>query len=543
MAANVLDAEMLRKMFLSGAYNLDKNKVEINDLNVFPVPDGDTGTNMSLTILSAADAVKKVTEMTPEKVAKAISTGSLCGARGNSGVILSQIFRGFYKGIKGHDVLTVDVLTQGVVRAVETAYKAVMKPKEGTILTVAKAMADKAVELNSPSIEVGPFFEGILAASEETLNKTPDMLPVLKEAGVVDAGGMGLVTILKGAVAAYYGHEIEDTAAAEPVPEVVYRYKTEFTVLTDQYFTEDNRLSLNNVLEGIGNQVTLRVGEKSVDVFMKTDDPGIAIQEGIKYGQLMNVVVWNEGDMSTYPGYHDNRSQKTADVKLEETVPAELKEYAFIAVCAGDGLVDIFRKLGCDGIIEGGQTMNPSTDDIMKAIEKVHAETVYILPNNKNIILAANQAARLTKTCRCEVIPTKTIPQGITAVASYVPERSVEENVKAMTEESQNVQTGQITYSVRDTVIDGLTIKNGDLMGIADGRIACVGQNMMSVSLNLLNEMVTEDSELISLYAGAELNPVVMEEIKALVEEKYPDCDVEVNIGGQPVYYLILSVE
>ncbi len=545
MEIKELDALMFRKMFIAGARCLEFQKNYINDLNVFPVPDGDTGTNMSLTISSAAQTVADLTDPTIEEVAKAISSGSLRGARGNSGVILSQIFRGFYKGLKGQEVMTALTISAAMTKAVETAYKAVMKPKEGTILTVAKSLSDRAEEICHNDMQIGDFMDAILAAGDDTLSRTPDMLPVLKETGVVDAGGQGLMTILHGAVDAFYGKEPEENQETVAEPLYHFNYETEFLVLADAVLVSSDEAILRNSMEAAGEKVKLLIKGQEIKGHVVTNDPHVLIQKAASYGQLVTARVRNvnlplyEGDIFTEADEKKESTQVQEDIKSIH----EHKEVAFIAVAAGDGLSDIFTKCGVDIVIKGGQTMNPSTEDFLKAIEEVNADTVFIFPNNKNIVMAAKQAALLTNSCHVEVIPTKTIPQGITAMINYVPENSAEDNAKAMLEEISHVKTGQVTYAVRDTSIDGKTIHEGDIMGITDEGISAVGEDIKAVAMDMLKEMVDDESELISLYNGADFSQKDADELRAMVEEAYPDCDIELNYGGQAVYYCICSVE
>ncbi|MDO4478343.1 MAG: DAK2 domain-containing protein [Lachnospiraceae bacterium] len=539
MEVREIDALTFRKMFVTGARCLEIQKNYINDLNVFPVPDGDTGTNMSLTITTAAETVSNLENPSVEEVAKAISSGSLRGARGNSGVILSQLFRGFYKGLKDQTSLTAPIISAAMTKATETAYKAVMKPKEGTILTVAKALSDRAAELCYNEMPLGDFMEAILAAGDSTLARTPEMLPVLKEAGVVDAGGQGLMTILHGAVDAFYGREPEEVHV-EMAEAVSYPYKAEIVVITDAVMSDRERQVLSNLLDTVGDEVEIAVGGTCVRVSMVTDEPGIVIEKLMTVGELAASRVRNMTIPEGAAAFAVDEAE--APVK-EEKAKEPAKPYAFIAVASGDGMAEIFANCGVEKVIKGGQTMNPSTEDFLNAIEEVNAEVVYILPNNKNIILAASQAADLSKDCRVAVIPTKTIPQGLTAVINYVPDRSVEENVAAMTEEIGRVKTGQVTYAVRDTSIDGKEIHVGDMMGINDDGIAAVGQDIKAVCLDMLKAMVDEDAELISIYNGEDLSSEDAEELQGMVEEAFPDCDVELNYGGQAVYYCIVSVE
>ena len=538
-------------MFLAGAKNLENKKEWINELNVFPVPDGDTGTNMSMTILSAAKEVSSLKEPGMESLSKAISSGSLRGARGNSGVILSQLFRGFTREMKEHSVMDTGVLAAAMERAVETAYKAVMKPKEGTILTVARGAADKAKELAEDGIDdLSAFLEEVISHAEYVLSQTPEMLPVLKQAGVVDSGGQGLVEVLKGCYDAYLGKEIEldlqgfqqavPAAKAENIQEadIKFGYCTEFIILLNKTFNIKNEMDFKAYLESIGDSIVVVADDDVVKVHVHTNDPGLAIQRALKYGALSNMKIDN------MRLEHQEKLFKQAEKETKE-IREELpkKDYAFISVAVGDGIGEIFKELGVDDIIEGGQTMNPSTEDMLNAIEKVNADTVFILPNNKNIILAARQAQSLVEDKTVVVIPTKTVPQGITAVINYIPELSAGENEAAMTEEIAKVKTGQITYAVRDTVIDDKEIKQGDYMGIGDEGILSVGTDLESATLSMVKEMMTEDEELISVYYGADVTREDAEIIKDKLTAAYPSCDVELQYGGQPIYYYIISAE
>ncbi len=550
-------------MFLAGAKNLEHKKEWINELNVFPVPDGDTGTNMTLTIMSAAREVTALNDMGDidmVSLCKAISSGSLRGARGNSGVILSQLFRGFTKGVKECDVITIPVLAAAFEKAVETAYKAVMKPKEGTILTVAKGGAVKAKELADAGEEdLSEFIGQIIAYADEVLAKTPEMLPVLKQAGVVDSGGQGLMEVLKGAYDAFLGKEIDLTistesnsshAAQSDVPnkeaqanaEIKFGYCTEFIIMLNRVFNIKAEMDFKAYLESIGDSIVVVADEDVVKVHVHTNDPGLAIQKALKYGALSNMKIDN------MRLEHEEKLFKMSMKETENTPAPEeefmpKKEIGFIAVSAGEGINEIFKSLGVDHIIEGGQTMNPSTEDMLNAIERVNADNIFILPNNKNIILAANQAKALVKDKNIVVIPTKTVPQGITAVINYVPDLSVEENTSVMTDEIANVSTGQVTYAVRDTNIDDKEIKQGDFMGIGDKGILSVGTAISDVTFRMIESMMNENIELISIYYGSDIKKADAEDLRAKVEEKYSDCDIELQFGGQPIYYYIVSVE
>ncbi|MBR0378890.1 MAG: DAK2 domain-containing protein [Lachnospiraceae bacterium] len=560
MSTHTIDAIMLRKMFLSGAKNLEIKKNWINELNVFPVPDGDTGTNMTLTIMSAATEVNKLPDATIDELAKAISAGSLRGARGNSGVILSQLLRGFTKVIRDHNEIDGETIALSFQKAVETAYKAVMKPKEGTILTVARAMADKAAQIeDKENLEV--FLESIIREGDETLARTPEMLPVLKEAGVVDSGGQGLMTVLHGAVDAFNGLEIEldfeapevnikNTAKPISTDEITFGYCTEFIVKLDKEFTEEDEDDMKSYLASLGDSLVFVAGDDIVKVHVHTNHPGKAFEKGLEYGQLTRMKVDNMREEHQERLFRSDEVQAARDKERREKEKLQTskreeprKQTAFISVTIGDGLSELFKQLGVDVLIQGGQTMNPSTDDMLNAIAEAHAENVFILPNNKNVILAANQAQELTTDCNVFVIPTKTIPQGITAVVSYVPDKSPEDNAADMTEEIESVKTGEVTYAVRDTKIDGVEIKSGDIMGIGDNGILAVGSDVSDVVMKMLEKITDEDSELISIYNGSDYSEEDAEALCERIQEAYPDVDVEVNDGGQPIYYVILSVE
>lgn len=553
MNSNTVDAKILGRMFLSGAKNLEAKKEWINELNVFPVPDGDTGTNMTLTIMSAASEVNALSEPDMKKLAKAISSGSLRGARGNSGVILSQLLRGFTKVIEQYEEIDAPIFAKSFEKAVETAYKAVMKPKEGTILTVAKGAAEKAAEIAENSENLKQFFTEVIEEAETVLAKTPELLPVLKEAGVVDSGGQGLVEVLKGALDGYLGKEINldfvkpaakpaiTTPVSSKESNIKFGYCTEFIIMLEREFTEKDEEKFKEYLMSIGDSLVVVADEDIVKVHVHTNAPGEAIQKALTYGQLSNMKIDNmrlEHHEKVIKEAEKMAAQQAAEKKAE---PA--KEVGFISVSAGDGMGEIFKELGADYLIQGGQTMNPSTEDMLKAIDQVNAKNIFILPNNKNIILAANQARGLTEDKNIVVIPTKTIPQGITAMISYVPEKSVEENTEEMTEAMGNVKTGQVTYAVRDTRIDEMDIHQGDIMGIGDKGILAVGQDIQKVAVDMTCKMTNEDSELISIYYGADVTEADAEEISSRLEEIYPDFDIEINYGGQPIYYFVISVE
>lgn len=551
MAINTINARMLEKMFLAGAKNLELKKEWINELNVFPVPDGDTGTNMTLTIMSAVREVNSLSEISIETLAKAISSGSLRGARGNSGVILSQLLRGFTKGIREYRELDSFIIANAFEKAVATAYKAVMKPKEGTILTVARGVAEKAVSLAAECDELQEFFEILVNEAQTVLDRTPDMLPVLKEAGVVDSGGQGLLEILRGAFDAFQGKEIDltfdmpDTGkvikiAAQTEADIKFGYCTEFiVVLNDKTFNRSDEISFKEYLSSIGDSIVCVSDDDIIKIHVHTNDPGLAIQKALTYGSLSRIKIDNMRE--EHQEKLIKESEKAAAIQEQEALPP--KEVGFISVSIGEGIGEIFKGLGVDYLIEGGQTMNPSTEDMLNAIAMVNAKTIYILPNNKNIILAANQAQALTTDKEVIVIPTKTIPQGITAVINYVPEKSSKDNQTAMTESINNVKTGQVTYAVRDTHIDDKEIHEGDIMSIGDHGILAVGQDVMGITKETIRQMVENDSELISIYYGEDVSEEDANALGAQVEEQYPNCDVEVNFGGQPIYYCVVSVE
>ncbi len=507
MEIQTIDASLLAKMFLAGAKNLESQKELINELNVFPVPDGDTGTNMTMTIMSAANAVSALDNADMKTVAKAISSGSLRGARGNSGVILSQLFRGLTKIMSNYDEVNVEILAEAFDKACKTAYKAVMQPKEGTILTVAKGAADKAAEMVTKTTDIVEFSEAVIAEAKAVLAKTPDMLPVLKQAGVVDSGGQGLVCVLEGAYNALIGKEIDYTVATEVVkPEVKKAvYTVEFTVESEAPLASYQLKELKAKLEKLS------------------------------VGTVSDVTITEEG--SDKPVIEEKKEEE----KPAFTEPA--KEMGFVSIATGEGLTNIFTELGCDYMIPGGQTMNPSTDDILSAVEKVNAKTVFVLPNNKNIILAANQAAAICEDKKIVVIPTKTIPQGITALISFAADASVEENEAAMTEEIANVKTGQVTYAVRDTNIDGKEIRKEDWMGMGDKGLLSVNADITVAFNEMIDEMVSEDSSVVSIYWGEGSDQAKAEALGAKVQEKYPDLEVEISEGGQAVYAYIVSVE
>ena len=561
MATKTINADMLARMFLAGAQNIEANKETINELNVFPVPDGDTGTNMSLTIMSAAKEVMGLPDRNMKDLAKAISSGSLRGARGNSGVILSQLLRGFTKAIREEQEIDTALLAAACQRARDTAYKAVMKPKEGTILTVASGIAEKAAQMAEETDDLEVFIPAVLAYAEEVLEKTPEMLPVLKEAGVVDSGGQGLIEVIKGAYAAFQGKEIDLQAIApatgsavtkinmQDTADIKFGYCTEFIILTEKEFTDEDEHAFKEYLSSIGDSIVCVADDDVVKVHVHTNDPGLAIQKALTFGQLSRMKIDNMREEHQEKLIRDAEKvaaqQAADDAKKEQEKKASepRKAMGFITVSIGQGLNEIFNELGADYIIEGGQTMNPSTEDMLNAIDQVNADTIFILPNNKNIVLAANQAKALVKEKEIIVIPTKTVPQGITAIINFMPDADAAANEEAMLEAIQNVKTGQVTYAVRDTHVDDKEIHEGDIMGIGDKGILAVGTEVEETAKEMLALLVDEDSELISLYYGEEVSEEDAQKFAAEVEELYPDVDVDAHFGGQPIYYYVLAVE
>lgn len=562
MGMNTIDAKTLKKAFLAGAQGLEAKKEWINELNVFPVPDGDTGTNMTMTIMAAAKEVAALETPTMDTLAKAISSGSLRGARGNSGVILSQLFRGFTKEIKTVDVITTTVLADAFVRATETAYKAVMKPKEGTILTVAKGMAEKALELAPETEDIIAFAKGVIEYGDYVLSQTPEMLPILKQAGVVDSGGQGLIQVMKGALDGLLGREVEvPVESAGPRVEIEssqldtahirFGYCTEFIINVEKKYEDSDELEFKAYLESIGDSIVVVSDDDVVKVHVHTNDPGLAIQKALTYGSLSKMKIDNmreehhEKLIKEAEKLAARQAEERAKEKEKETAgkAEERKPYGFIAVSIGEGFGEIFRGIGADYLIEGGQTMNPSTEDMLTAIEQVNADTIFILPNNSNIILAANQAAQLAEDKKIIVIPSRTVPQGITAIINFVPELSVEENKEVMIREMSKVKTGQITYAVRNTMIEDKEIKEGDIMGIGDQGIVAVGQSVEGTALDTLRAMVDDTSELVTVYYGAEVKEEEAERFLEKAQEVLKDCEAELQFGGQPIYYYLISVE
>ena len=560
MATKTINVDVLAKMFLAGAQNIEAKKDYINELNVFPVPDGDTGTNMSMTIMAAAKEVTALDKPEMKDLAKAISSGSLRGARGNSGVILSQLLRGFTKAIKEEKEIDVLTLATACQRARDTAYKAVMKPKEGTILTVASGIATKAAEMAEETDDLEEFIPAVIDHAQEVLNQTPEMLPVLKEAGVVDSGGQGLLEVIKGGYDAFLGKEIDYSAIkpstgvavtkvnTEDTADIKFGYCTEFIILTEKEFTEDDEHEFKKFLSSIGDSIVCVADDDVVKIHVHTNDPGLAIQRALTYGQLSKMKIDNMREEHQEKLIRD--AEKVAEQQAKEEAAYEEKKSAeprkamgFIAVSIGAGMNEIFKELGADYIIEGGQTMNPSTEDMLNAIDQVNADTVFILPNNKNIVLAANQAKSLVEDKEIIVIPTKTVPQGITAIINFMPDADVKTNEEIMLEEIKNVKTGQVTYAVRDTHIDDKEIHEGDIMGIGDSGILAVGKELEETTKELIANLVDEDSELISIYYGEEVSEEDAEKFTEEISELYPDVDVDIQFGGQPIYYYVLAVE
>ena len=560
MATKTINVDVLAKMFLAGAQNIEAKKDYINELNVFPVPDGDTGTNMSMTIMSAAKEVTALNKPAMKDLAKAISSGSLRGARGNSGVILSQLLRGFTKAIKEEKEIDVLALAAACQRARDTAYKAVMKPKEGTILTVASGIATKAAEMAEETDDLEVFIPAVIEHAQDVLNQTPEMLPVLKEAGVVDSGGQGLLEVIKGAYDAFLGKEIDysviepstgvtvNKVNAEDTADIKFGYCTEFIILTEKEFTEDDEREFKKFLSSIGDSIVCVADDDVVKSHVHTNDHGLAIQKALTYGQLSKMKIDNMREEHQEKLIRDAEKlaeqQANEEAAHEEKKPEEpRKAMGFIAVSIGAGMNEIFKELGADYIIEGGQTMNPSTEDMLNAIDRVNADTVFIFPNNKNIVLAANQAKSLVEEKEIIVIPTKTVPQGITAIINFMPDADAKTNEEAMLEEIKNVKTGQVTYAVRDTHIDDKEIHEGDIMGIGDSGILAVGKDLEETTKELIANLVDEDSELISIYYGEEVSEEDAEKFTEEITELYPDVDVDIQFGGQPIYYYVLAVE
>ena len=574
MSISTIDAGMLKNAFLAGAKGLEAKKNWINELNVFPVPDGDTGTNMTLTIMAAAKEVAELENPAMDQLAKAISSGSLRGARGNSGVILSQLLRGFTKEIKAVEEIDTTILANAMVRGTETAYKAVMKPKEGTILTVAKAMADKGLEMASQTDDIEEFVKVVIEYGDYVLGQTPEMLPVLKQAGVVDSGGQGLMQVVKGAVDGLLGKTVDfsldsvqdsgKTPAAGAgaakgaartdidTADIKFGYCTEFIINLEKDYTDKDEAELKSYLESIGDSLVVVSDDEIVKVHVHTNHPGLAFEKALAYGSLSRMKIDNMREEHQERVIQDSerlakeqaaREQADKDQASGEEAPAERREYGFIAVSSGEGLSDIFRGIGADFLIEGGQTMNPSTEDILKAIDRVNAENIFILPNNKNIIMAAQQARDLTEDKNIIVIPSRTVPQGLTALVNFMPDLGPEENTQTMTEEMGNVRTAQITYAVRTTNIDGIDIEEGDIMALGDHGMLAVGKSVDAVALDAMKEMLDEECELVTIYYGADVPEHEAEALRDQTQKQYPDKEIELQYGGQPIYYYLISAE
>ena len=574
MGISTIDAGMLKNAFLAGAKGLEAKKDWINELNVFPVPDGDTGTNMTLTIMAAAREVAELENPTMDQLAKAISSGSLRGARGNSGVILSQLLRGFTKEIKAVEEIDTTILANAMVRGTETAYKAVMKPKEGTILTVAKAMADKGLEMASQTDDIEEFVKQVIEYGDYVLSQTPEMLPVLKQAGVVDSGGQGLMQVVKGAVDGLLGKTVDFSLDTVPdsgnrpvagekaargaartdidTADIKFGYCTEFIINLEKVYTDKDETELKSYLESIGDSLVVVSDDEIVKVHVHTNHPGLAFEKALAFGSLSRMKIDNMREEHQERVIQDSErlareqaagEQEDKDKATGEEAPSERREYGFIAVSSGEGLSDIFRGIGADCLIEGGQTMNPSTEDMLKAIERVNAENIFILPNNKNIIMAAQQARDLTEDKNIIVIPSRTVPQGITALVNFMPDLGPEENTQTMTEEMGNVRTAQITYAVRTTNIDGIDIEEGDIMALGDHGMLAVGKSVDGVALDAMKEMLDEECELVTIYYGADVSEHEAKVLEEQAQEQYPDKEIELQYGGQPIYYYLISAE
>ena len=571
MATYRIEGDQLLKLFLSGAASLEANKTWINDLNVFPVPDGDTGTNMTMTVTTAVKELKKLEKADLEAVSKAIAFGSLRGARGNSGVILSQLLRGFCKVAQEKEYLDAEAINEAMKKAVETAYKAVMKPKEGTILTVARGMAEFWAEQVKETANLESLMHATITHGDEVLEQTPELLPVLKEAGVVDSGGQGLIVFLKGAYSCLMGHEVsldeeqdkkddflkngviehEDIIFNEAnLGEIVFGYCTEFMIHLDEPFNDESERGFRAFLEGIGDSIVMVSDEEICRVHVHTNDPGNAIQKALSYGPLTNLKIENmrfQNDAQTRRNAERREAAKKVGFtpkKPAEIPESEWKDYGFIATAAGTGLVEIFKSLGVDEIVEGGQTMNPSTDDMLEAIKKVPARTIFLLPNNKNIILAAQQAASLTKNKKVVVIPSTTIPEGISALLGFSQDQNVRDNECIMRQTMDNVLSAEVTYSVRSTTINGMKIRKGDIMGLGGPNgLYAVGKKIDEVTQDTVAAMMHEDAAVISLYYGSDVSDEDARKLADALTDKYPQCDVELYSGTQPIYYYIISVE
>lgn len=531
-----------RDMFVSGANNLQNNKDLVDKLNVFPVPDGDTGTNMSLTISYAIKELSKVNNDNITDIGKALSKGSLMGARGNSGVILSQIIRGIAKSIEGKDSLNVNDLALALKNGSDTAYKAVIKPIEGTILTVIRETGEYAVKTANENMDMIDFLELVVKQANESLEKTPELLKALKEAGVVDSGGKGLVLILEGMLSSLKGNNIDSIAGGVSsnvevkveqnisTEDIKFQYCTEFILESDKV----DDLVIREKFMKFGDSLAVVGDEGVIKVHVHTNDPGLALQEALSYGQLLTIKIEN------MKLQHENvvlsEAEQTKKVQVEE------KEYGFIATSMGEGLAQIFKDFGVDHIIEGGQTMNPSTEDFMKAIESLHARNIIILPNNSNIIMAANQAKELSDK-NIIVIPTKNVAQAFATLVTFDGDATAEENESNMVEALSTVKSGQVTYAVRDTVINDIEVKEGNIIGLAEGKLLAAGEGVNEITTNLIEKLVDEDSAIITLFYGEDTSKEDAEALASDLEEKFEDIDVELHYGGQPLYYYLISVE
>ena len=558
MPITTIDGLMLKEMFLSGAALLDKNRQAVDALNVFPVPDGDTGTNMSQTILSAVKELGSRTFSGAGDVAAAAAKGALKGARGNSGVILSQILRGFSKALDGADLMDAALLTSALRLGAETAYKAVMKPKEGTILTVIRVIAEEVERESAKTDDLDILTRVIIEQGDAILRRTPDMLPVLKQAGVVDSGGKGLMVFFAGFRAALMGEPIDTAATTEatapkPLPgdyvddhsqleEITYAYCTEFIVSHPRPDMKDTEVArLRKRLERIGDCVVVVGDLEIVKVHVHTNEPGKALQMALELGELDNIKIDN-----MLEEFRERQAERAKQAEeAEEAAAAEAepnKPFGMVAVALGEGISNIFHDLGVDKVVDGGQTMNPSTDDLLQAVESIHADEVFVLPNNSNIILAAQQAAELASK-KVWVVPTKSVPMGISAAVAFMGDVSGEENFAAMQEAAGNVHTASITYAVRDTNFDGYDIHEGDIMGLIDNKLSCVGSNVAEVAKEVLAAMVTDESELITMFYGQDVQAADAEALQGDLEAEYGACDITLYEGGQPLYYYIISVE
>lgn len=545
-----IDGKCFYNMVVNGSNKLEEQKNYINSLNVFPVPDGDTGTNMSMTFKSAVMEIKDKAHKPVGEIAKSLAKGALMGARGNSGVILSQILRGIAKGLEGKEEVTSAEFAESIKEGARSAYKAVMRPTEGTILTIIRAAGEAALQCNSK--DVSQLMNYICKQSDAMLQKTPEMLPVLKQAKVVDAGGAGLLVILEGMnevlknglsdvkVNEEHTEVKKGTLAAKTLgdQDIKFGYCTEFFILSDKVNIDNFRKEL----QPLGDSMIVVGAEGLVKVHIHTNDPGFILSKAVKLGPLSKIKIDNMREQHRHIIDEETSDVKEDTISNEEEVK-EFKKFAFVSVALGEGIKDIFKDMGVDFVIEGGQTMNPSTEDILKAVNKINAENVFILPNNKNIIMAATQAAELAEDKNVFVIPTKTIPQGITAITTFNTTLSAEDNVKAMEESIRNVATGSVTYAVRDTEMDGKEIKEGNIIGLREGKIKEVGNDIFTVCENLLSNMIDEDSELITIFYGSDCDEEKVNEFVEKLESTYEDLDVQCFNGKQPLYYFICSVE